>query len=161
MPEITPEECAAEVMEAMPIVMQFIRAEMRRQGANFLSVPQFRALRFLSQHPGASLSELAEHLGVTRATASSIVERLVRRGLVNREEHPEERRRNLHTLTTEGSQLLQRARHAARSSLARVLNELSTAKLQDIATGASLLKEAFSGCARHESDCVRHEKDRP
>lgn len=143
-PELTPEQCAAEVIDAVPLVMQFIRAEMRRQGGTkLLSVPQFRALRFLSQHPGASLSDLAEHLGVTRATASSTVERLVRRGLIERVEHHQERRRNVHTLTPVGSEHLQQARNVAQSQLAGVLAELSEAKLLQVAEGATLLKEVF------------------
>lgn len=146
--EVTPEQCAAEVIDAVPLVMQFIRAEMRRQGASFLSVPQFRALRFLNQYPGASLSDLAEHLGVTRATASSIVERLVRRDLVVRVEHHQERRRNVHTLTSVGSEHLQQARNTAQSRMARVLAELSEAKLLQVAEGATLLKEVFKDHSR-------------
>ncbi len=143
MSKTTAEDCATEVIEAIPVVMQFIRAEMRRQGAQVLSVPQFRALRFFSQYSGASLSELAEHLGVTRATASAIVERLVRRALVNRSEHPQERRRNWHTLTPEGAQLLQDARRAARQSMVVALGELSESQLQQITAGALLLKGVF------------------
>lgn len=143
-PEVTPEQCAAEVIDAVPLVMQFMRAEMRRQGGtDLLSVPQFRALRFLSQYPGTSLSDLAEHLGVTRATASSIVERLVRRGLIERVEHPQERRRNVHTLTPSGSEHLQKARDATRSRLAGVLAELPEANLLQVVEGVTLLKEVF------------------
>lgn len=142
--KLTPEKCAADVIDAVPLVMQFIRAEMRRQGGtNLLSVPQFRALRFLSQYPGASLSNLAEHLGVTRATASSIVERLVRRGLIQRVEHHQERRRNVHTLTPVGAKHLQQARDLAQSRLASVLAELPEAKLLQVAEGTSLLKDVF------------------
>ncbi len=141
--ESTPEHCALEVMETVPLVMRFIRAEMRRQGANELSVLQFRALGFLNRNPGASLSELAEHLGITRATASAIVERLVRRGLVNRTDDPQERRRLILTLTANGLELLQQARQATYSSVAGVLSELSEAKLLQVAQGLALLGEAF------------------
>lgn len=143
-PKVTPEECAANVIDAVPLVMQYLRVEMRRQGGtNLLSIPQFRALRFLSQYPGASLSNLAEHLGVTRATASSIVERLVRRGLIERVEDHQERRRNVHTLTPVGAKHLQQARDATRSRLASLLAELPDAKLRQVAEGATLLKDVF------------------
>ena len=68
------QQCAARVMEAVPLVMRFIRADMRAINATDMSVPQFRTLAFLDRNPGASLSELAEHLGVTRATASANTE---------------------------------------------------------------------------------------
>lgn len=143
MSEISPEECAVEIMETMPAVMQFIRTEMRHQGASVLSVPQFRALRYFGQYPGASLSELAEFLGVTRATASSIVDRLVRRDLLDRVADPQERRRNVHTLTPTGSKHLQLAREATRDKLAEVLNTLPEKKLTQIATGFALVREAL------------------
>jgi hypothetical protein len=60
---ITPDLCAREVMETVPLVMRFIRTEMRSRRAPSLSVPQFRVLTFLSRRPGAPLSSVAEHLG--------------------------------------------------------------------------------------------------
>jgi DNA-binding MarR family transcriptional regulator len=127
--------------------MRFIRAEMRRQGANDLSVPQFRTLGFLNRNPGASLSDLAEHLGITRATASATIERLVRRGLVNRTDDPQERRRLILTLTADGLEHLQQARQATYSSVAGVLSELSEAKLVQVVQGLALLGEAFKEIA--------------
>ena len=96
----TPELCAREVMETVPLVMRFIRKEMRSRRAPSLSVPQFHVLTFLSCEPGAPLSSVAEHLGVTRSTASAIVDRLVRRKLVSRTAHPQERRCVVLTLTS-------------------------------------------------------------
>src|SRR5262245_66456418 len=107
---ITPELCAREVMETVPLVMRFIRMEMRSRRAPSLSVPQFRVLTFLSRRPGAPLSGVAEHLGVTRSTASAIIERLVRRRLVSRTAHPQERRCVVLTLTPTGAQHLQPGR---------------------------------------------------
>jgi len=145
--ELTPEQCALEVMETVPLVMRFIRAEMRRQGASDLSVPQFRSLRFLHRHAGASLSELAEHLGVTRSTASAAIERLVQRGLVNRSDDPQERRRLVLSLTVDGSKHLQQAQDAAHSSVTGVLAELSEAQLFQINQGLALLEAAFNDFA--------------
>src|SRR5213593_56534 len=87
------DRCAREILETVPLVMRVVRGEMRRQGAHLVSVPQFRALAFVERHPGASLAGVAEHLGVTAPTASTIVDRLVRRRLVGRVPDPAERRR--------------------------------------------------------------------
>jgi len=141
--ESTPERCALEVMETVPLVMRFVKGEMRRRGATDLSVPQFRALGFLHRNPGASLSDLAEHLGVTRATASATVERLVRRRLINRTDDPQERRRLLLTLTADGEEHLQQARQATHASVANVLSALSEAKLLQVIQGLSLLEDVF------------------
>jgi DNA-binding MarR family transcriptional regulator len=143
---VTPvQQCAGEIMETVPAVMRFLRTEMRDHGAPFLSVPQFRVLVFLYRHPGASLSSVAEHLGVTCPTASVLVDRLVRRGLVDRTAYPQERRRVALTLTTTGAQHLQQAREAASVRVAHLLAGLSRADLLKILEGVTLLGDAFKG----------------
>lgn len=140
---ITAELCAREVMETVPLVMRFIRTEMRSRRAPSLSVPQFRVLTFLSRRPGAPLSGVAEHLGVARSTASAIIDRLVRRKLVSRTAHPQERRSVVLTLTAAGAQHLQHAREAACADMAKVLDGLSAADLLHVTKGLTLLGKAF------------------
>lgn len=140
---ITPELCAQEVMETVPFVMHFIRMEMRSRRASSLSIPQFRVLTFLSRMPGAPLAGVAEHLGVTRSTASALVDRLVRRQLVHRTEDPQERRCVVLTLTPAGAQHLQQAREAACAHMAKVLAGLSATDLLHVTAGLTLLSSAF------------------
>jgi DNA-binding MarR family transcriptional regulator len=140
---ITPDRCAREVMETVPLVMRFIRTEMRSRRAPSLSVPQFRVLTFLSHRPGAPLSSVAEHLGVARSTASATVDRLVRRKLVSRTTHPEERRSVVLTLTLTGAEHLQRAREEASTRMAKVLAGLPAADLLQVTHGLTLLGSAF------------------
>jgi DNA-binding MarR family transcriptional regulator len=144
---ITPDRCAREVMETVPLVMRFIRMEMRSRRAPSLSVPQFRVLTFLSRRPGAPLSSVAEHLGVARSTASATVDRLVRRKLVSRTAHPEERRSVVLTLTPAGAQHLQHAREAASGRMAKVLTGLPPADLLQVTQGLTLLGRAFKEIA--------------
>ncbi len=141
--KVAAERCAREVMETVPLVMRFIRKEMRRQCAPFLSVPQLRTLIFLSRCPGASLSAVADHLGVTHPTASAIVNRLVQGGLVNRTEHPEERRCVVLALTRTGTQRLRYVREAACSLVAGVLADRSPAELNKVVEGITLLEKVF------------------
>ncbi len=142
--ETTPEDCARAVMEAVPLVMRSIRSEMRRQRGPQLSVAQFRVLAFLSRHPGACLFAVADHLGVARPTASILVDRLVRRGLVTRARDPEERRRIALRLSAAGARQFQQAREATRAWLVGVLRGQSPLSLQQIAEGVTLLAAAFS-----------------
>ncbi len=139
----TPRGCARTVVETVPMVMRFIRSEMRRQRASVLSVPQLRVLAFLDRNPGACLFHVADHLGVTRPTASVIVDRLVRRGLLLRAEDPRERRRIALTLTPKGARLLEQARVATRSWMADLLAPLPRPMLRRIEEGISLLGSAL------------------
>jgi DNA-binding MarR family transcriptional regulator len=141
------DQCARVVMETVPQVMRAIREEMRRQGAPLLSLPQLRTLAYLHRNPGSCLFHLAKHLGVARPTASTIVERLVRRGMVTRADNPEERRRVVLTLTPLGARYLRRARESTQSWMATALSRLSSARLRRIMQGMSLLGEPFAGGA--------------
>ncbi len=140
---MTPDECSRAVMETIPLVMHSIRTQMRRHRPSVLSVPQLRALAFLHRNPGACLFHVADHLGVTRPTASVIVDRLVRRGLLARAEDPQERRRIVLTLTPRGTRHLEQARSATRSWMAAMLAPLPRTTLRRIAQGVSLLGGAF------------------
>ena len=144
----TADQCAGVVMETIPPIMRFIRAEMRRHGAPGLSMPQFRALAFLRAAPGSSLSSVADHLGVTPSTASIITERLVRGGLITRVTDPIERRRVILTLTPEGERLVEQARVATRQKLAAFLENLPPQQLQAIEAGLEALGVAFKEIVR-------------
>jgi DNA-binding MarR family transcriptional regulator len=147
---ITPEQCASELMETIHPVMQFLRTEMRKQREPSLSVPQVRLLGFLSRQPGVSLSEVAEHLGVTRATASSMTDRLVQRKLVDRSEDPQERRQVMLRLTATGQEQLNQIRNMTRLRIAGLLGKLSTEELKSLSAGINLLGEVFTH--PHHSD---------
>jgi len=74
MSSISLDECARQVLETVPLVMRTVRAEMRRRRTADLSVPQFRTLNFLNRQAGASLSQVAEHIGLTLPSMSLLVE---------------------------------------------------------------------------------------
>ena len=141
---VTPEECTAVAMESIPVLVRFVRAQMRKHGSRTLSVPQFRALGYLYDFPGASLTAVAEHLGVTPPTASVIADRLVRDGILSRAADPVERRRITLTLTPVGETLILEARGAARGQFAKIISHLSPEQVNTISEGISLLSTAIS-----------------
>jgi DNA-binding MarR family transcriptional regulator len=151
------QECAHAVMQTVPVVMRAIRTEMRRNGAPLLSIPQVRTLAYLHRSPGSCLFPLAEHLGVTRPTASTIVERLVRRGMVSRAEDPRERRRVVLRLTPLGLQHFRRTRRATQEWMATVLSRLSEADLRRITKGITALRVSFDGAVHRDGHGRRTE----
>lgn len=142
-PSSAADRCAREILDTVPLVMRVVRAEMRRQGAHVVSVPQFRALAFVERQPGASLVAVAEHLGVTAPTASTIVDRLVRRSLLGRTPDPRERRRVVLTLTPAGARLFARLRGKARRQVAIRLAGAPAADLRRIADALTVLDRLF------------------
>jgi DNA-binding MarR family transcriptional regulator len=66
---------------------------------------------------GATVSELAEHLGVTRQAASQLVDELIDKGYVERRPHPSDRRARLIVLTERGWACTRAADEAAAETI--------------------------------------------
>lgn len=140
---------ARELLDVVPAIMRTIRAEMRsRRGAD-LSVMQFRALVFLNRNPGASLSAVAEHLGLTLPTVSKMVGEMVVNRLVTREDSSVDRRRVMLTLTSQGQSLLERARRGTQARLAEILAGLTPEEREAVHEVVQLLQGLFSSAVVH------------
>jgi len=72
-----------------------------------LSLPQLRALFAIVHQEKASLMLVAKYLGIGKAAASHLVDKLVRAGLVERCEDETDRRFSNLTVTVEGDRLIQ------------------------------------------------------
>ena len=140
----SPEICAQEVLEVIPLVMRTIRAEMRRHRTADLSVPQFRTLAFVDRNGNASLSDVAEHIGLTLPSVSKIVDGLVTRKLVTRQTAPEDRRRMTLALTTRGRSALQATREATRACLAEDLATLTERERETIMQAMTILRPVYT-----------------
>ena len=104
----------------------FIRRSMRDLfhfiKQNGLSVSQLNTLMRLYYGGSCGVSEVSDHLGVTNAATSQMVQRLVEQGLLQRTEDPLDRRAKQLALTDKGRALVGQiieARH-------RWLEELTT-----------------------------------
>jgi DNA-binding MarR family transcriptional regulator len=140
---MTPDETARAVLEVAPAIVRAIRSEMRQHRAADLSVPQFRTMAYLNHHPGASLSDVAEHIGLTLPTMSKMVDGLVARKLAIRETHTGDRRRITLSLTPRGRATWEAAREATLAHLAEQLAALSADERAAIVQAMDLLRPIF------------------
>jgi DNA-binding MarR family transcriptional regulator len=140
---VTADECATLVADTIPLVMQAIRAEMRSHRTPDLSVPQFRTLAFLGNHPGASISDIAEHIGLTLPSVSKMIDRLEARHLVERCSTAGDRRRVSLELTPQGETTLRVAAAATRARLAEMLAALSPDERAAVARAMHSLRMIF------------------
>ncbi|MES5822524.1 MarR family transcriptional regulator [Streptomyces sp. RG80] len=80
----------------------------------FLEVRPMHGFAFARLAPaGATATELAAHLGVTKQAASQLVDELVRKGYVERRPHPDDARARLVVLTERGWACTRAAEEAA------------------------------------------------
>ena len=140
----SPDACAQEILDVVPVVMRTIRAELRRHRTADLSVPQFRTLAFIDSRADASLSDVAEHIGLTLPSMSKIVEGLVVRKFVTRQTARDDRRRMTLALTARGQTALQVSREATRACLADDLAALSDRQRETIVQAMGILRPVFS-----------------
>jgi len=140
----SPDACAQEILDVVPVVMRTIRAELRRHRTADLSVPQFRTLAFIDSRADASLSDVAEHIGLTLPSMSKIVEGLVVRKFVTRQTARDDRRRMTLALTARGQTALQVSREATRACLAEDLAALSDRQRETIVQAMGILRPVFS-----------------
>ena len=141
---ISPDDCAREVLEVVPLIMRAIRTDMRSHRTPDLSVPQFRTLAFIDRNAGASLSDAADYIGLTLPSMSKIVDGLVARRLVIRQTHRADRRRMTLALTARGQARLQSAREAAQACLASSLASLSDIERAAIAEAMQAMRPIFT-----------------
>jgi DNA-binding MarR family transcriptional regulator len=137
------DECGRQILEAVPMVMLAIRTWMRSHRGSDLSVPQFRVLVYLHRHEGSSLSDIAEHVGLTLPSMSKMIDGLVARQLVTRRMDPGDRRRVTLAPTAHGRTAMQSAYMATESRLAERLAALSASERRTILKAMQVLASIF------------------
>lgn len=138
------ERCAEALIEVVPSVMRTIRLLMRAERASDLSVPQFRALGYVRRHPRTSLSAVAEHLGLSVAAVSRLIDTLVARGLVARHTSESDRRYVVLELSAAGVELLGQARTHAVRALSEQLVPLDAPQRAEVLRAVESLRALFA-----------------
>ncbi len=134
---------------ALDAIRKLVRAlgESARtaQGRTGVSGAQLFVLRVLAAHPqGLSINELADRTMTHQSSVSAVVTRLVGRGLVTRAPSPEDRRRQIVTLTPRGTALHRTAPAVAQELLVEAIRTLSPARRRALATGLRALTDALN-----------------
>ena len=110
-----------------------------------LTFGQLRLLFKLRQSGPVSIGELADLLGVTDATASELVDRVERRGLVIRVHRADDRRVVECRLSDEGARLLAQVAGARREGLRHALTVLTPDELTQFDRLLCLMAERLKG----------------
>ena len=139
-----PAQSAEQVLDVVPSITRAIREQMRQHRTAELSVAQFRVLAFLNSHEGVSLSDVADHIGLSLPSMSKLVDQLVTRKLVAREFDKVDRRRVTLGLTPRGHSIWESARGATRDFLTTRLEQCDRAELESILAAMRILRPLFA-----------------
>jgi DNA-binding MarR family transcriptional regulator len=125
---------------------------------------QFNLLELVAFRGSLSVGEFAVFLRVTPAAASQAVDRLVKRGLLDRRARPGDRRSSLLRVSRKGRHLLSRVRSARERLAGEVLGSLSNETLRRTVEALDRLSRKISAFPAREggvcTDCGTHFRER-
>ncbi len=98
-----------------------------------ITVAQLRVLLVLYARGPSRMSSLASCIGIAISTATSIVDNLVKKGMVIRSDVPEDRRLVICTLSPEGQALINRLWMLSRGQIENLLQGLTLEQLKKTA----------------------------
>lgn len=117
-----------------PLFDDLVRCETRLYNAlgeilrseHGLATTQFEHLRYLRDHPGSRVAEVAANFAAGIGAISKGVDRLELRGLIARHPNPADGRSSLVSLTEEGSRLVADAEQTFRAGLSNLIASVLT-----------------------------------
>lgn len=107
-----------------------------------VTLPQYRALVILAYNGPQRTIDLAEQLDVISSTATRMIDRLVRRGLVQREVHPQDRRATRVEITDRGRAVVGAVTERRRAEFAKILRKMDAETRQCLIDGLDALNRA-------------------
>ena len=107
-----------------------------------LSVAQMATLMLLDAEGGSTVGDLAGDLGRSLSATSRLLDQLVRRGLVHRQEDDRDRRVKRVGLTERGSELIGRVQRQRADAQLAVMAALTESERAQVMRGMTLLAEA-------------------
>jgi len=135
--------CARQMIETVPLVMQFMRRQMRRASKREMSIPQLRTLYFISIHDLPSLSCAADFIGLSLPAMSRLVDALVRKELVSRASCPNDRRHIRLGITAAGKAALDVAWQGTHARLTQEVGAMTAQQRGTIKAAMEILRKAF------------------
>ncbi|WP_433665241.1 MarR family transcriptional regulator [Nocardia sp. CA-128927] len=105
---------------------------------------QFESLRFLRDHPGARVADLASEFAAGVGAMSKGVDRWEKQGWIVRQPNPSDRRSSLLALTDAGMRLVEAAEQTFAEELTQLLGTtLTSSSLSTVAQALSQLRGAL------------------
>lgn len=119
-----------------------------------VTLPQWRALAEIYKNEGISQVSLAGCIDTDPMTLSGILDRLEKRGLVERYPDPNDSRAKLARLTPSGIELVNTARNVGRELYENALDGLSETERLRLAAGLIRIRENLNSMTAEEKEAV-------
>lgn len=122
-----------------------------------ITLPQLQAMRYIWLHRNATVGEVAEGLDISYPSATNMLNRLVRKGLVTRHGNPADRRFVEVQLTEKGERITRQVEEERTARLKQVLDEMAPEERQALIDGlrAFIVTAVESDKQMIEEICLR------
>ena len=138
------EENIEKILGFMHFFMHSIKVQDYRPWIQLeLTKEQLRVIFLLYHKEQSSPGEIALAFGVPKANVTSVINRLVNKGLISRHENPSDRRRYLLSLTDEGKNHVVRLREIKIATITRILERMPDDALDSLVEGLGELTKAL------------------
>ena len=123
--------------KAIKTYRQFAQRKLNEAGLD-ITVDQWLVLNAINDHDSVSQLQIASLVFKDAASITRIIELLIKKGLIERKEHPQDKRRFSLLLTGEGKKIIKSISKIAQAYRAKALEGISEKELQTM--GKSLQK---------------------
>ncbi|MFA5035443.1 MAG: MarR family transcriptional regulator [Candidatus Margulisiibacteriota bacterium] len=124
MAEMSLKECLDRMEELAPIFAKSMQFGVLPENCD-ITMPQCLVMRVAYLNETCKMSDISNALGVTMANVTSMVDRLIRDGFVERREDPDDRRIVRVSLTKVGRKVCEEVRESKRRHFTRIFEKLS------------------------------------
>lgn len=148
------------------MVLKTAAADLAGDASEEITVPQFQALKHIALHGQCTVGQLAQGLSISQPAATMLVDRMAKRGLVDRQPGSSDRRRADVSLTQRAVALLERIDNERADRLGRTLSLMKETERRQFAQSMELfvsaalkleqsVEEACLRCGSdHQADCI-------
>ena len=119
-----------------------------------LTMPQAKTMFLLHRQGPTRMGVLSEHLGRGLPSATSMVDRLVKKGLVERVQDPSDRRVVACRLTGEGGRVVERFWRISRERRLALADALTLEELEQVVPALEILTDAAASRDAERRDAV-------
>lgn len=130
------------VHEVARLIKRRFEEEAKTHG---ITLAQWRALAQVATHDCISQRELAEQIDADPMTVSGVLDRLEKRGLIERYPDPSDSRAKLARLTPAGEALFQTARKVGLAMYENAVADLTAEEKLALQTGLEKMRDNLSG----------------
>ncbi len=125
------------------IIARHLSGDLRIIEMEDISVPQLYAIKAMQQYDGMNITELSEILGVSPPSASTMVDRLVEKGILTRERSKKDRRKVIIGISPVALEKIEKIEEDILNKFVKIVEDIGPETARKWCDVLSLVKEVL------------------